>query len=199
MVVDYEKWREGIGYAVDLIPRLNAEERRTLEGELTERLRRDGNWRDLEALAALDTPSARAAIESARRHSDPEVRAYAVRQLAENGDLPPELVEPAIIRVIEEAASMSTLTVALSLAASCPTPEVRRAILDRARTGDSTTRVHMAALLFFLCGKSSEPFDWAHRPFFLRFGDHNDESDFRAAWRELRSLLEEFEATPRTR
>ncbi len=193
MVSDYEKWREGIGYDLDLLPQMSSWERHTLEGELIQELRRGGNWRDVEALAALDTPAARAAIDVARFHSDPEVRAYAVEQSIEEGNLPSELIECDIIRVIEQAAAMSTLSRALSLAESCRTPAVRRAILDQARTGDSTTRVHMAALLFYLCGKSEDSFDWNHRPYFLRFGDNNDEFDFRAAWRELRAIWEAFE------
>jgi len=195
MGMDYEKWREGIGYALDLLPLMTSGERDTLEGELMQRLQREGNWRDLEAMAAFNTPASRAAIDAARFHSDPEVRAYAVQQAIEEGNLPAELVESDVIGVIERAASMSTLSRALSLAESCRTRAVRRAILDRARTGDSATRVHMAALLFYLCGKSDEQFDWNHRPYFLRFGDHNDDSDFRAAWQELRVTWEAFEKT----
>jgi hypothetical protein len=174
-------------------------ERSAVEKDLVQRLDREGDWRDLEALAVLNTPHARAAIDTARFHPNQEVRAYAVQRVIENGNLPVELVEASVIRVVEDAASMSTLSQALHLAESCPTPEVRRAVLDRARTGDSTTRVHMAALLYYLCGKSEEPFDWNHRPYFLRFGDHNDQGDFRAAWQELRSMLETFEAARRAR
>ena len=193
MVMDYEKWREGIGYALDLLPQMTAQERHEMEGELIRKLRRDANWRDLEALAAIDTPASRAARDAARFHPDSEVRAYAVEQAIEKGDLPVELVETDVIRVIEQAAAMSTLSRALSLAESCQTKAVRQAILNQARTGDSTTRVHMAGLLFYLCGKSDQPFDWNHRPFFLRFGDHNDDSDRRAAWKELRAIWEAFE------
>lgn len=199
MVVNYEKWHDGVGYDLHLLPQMTNGERQTLEAELIQKLRRNGNWRDIDALAALGTRAARAAIDAARSHSDPEVCAHAVLRMAQEGHLPPERVEADVIRVVEQAASMSTLNHALSLAESCPTPAVRRAVLQQARTGDSTTRVHMAGLLFYLCGKSAMPFDWNHRPFFLRFGDHNDESDFRAAWLELQTLLEEFEASARKR
>ena len=44
--------------------------------------------------------------------------------------------------------------------------------------------MHFAAMLFFLHGKASEPFDMAHRPFFLRF--HTEDRRERAAvFREL--------------
>ena len=48
-----------------------------------------------------------------------------------------------------------------------------------------TTRVHAAALLMYLCGKTDEPFDWNQRPFFLRFASE-DNQELRAAWTELR-------------
>ena len=74
---------------------------------------------------------------------------------------------------------------ALELAEQCPTPRVKRALLDRARTADSVTRVNAAALLMYLCGQAPEPFDWNLRPFFLRFGEE-DPNELRAAWTELR-------------
>jgi hypothetical protein len=193
MVIDYEKWHDGAGYDLHLLPQMTAAERETLEAELMQKLRRNGDWRDLEALAALDTPASRAAVEAARVHPGREIRAHAVQWASAAGELEPEALESDVIRVVEQAASMSTLSYAISLAASCRTPAVRRAVLDRARTGDSTTRVHMAALLYHLCGKSDEPFDWNQRPYFLRFGDHNADSDFRAAWKELRATWEAFE------
>jgi hypothetical protein len=41
-----------------------------------------------------------------------------------------------------------------------------------------------AALLFYLHGKAKEPFDWDHRPFFLRF-TATDRSEREAVFREL--------------
>jgi hypothetical protein len=71
------------------------------------------------------------------------------------------------------------------LAEQHPTPGVKEASLERARTGDSVTRVNCAALLLFLCGQAAEPFEWTQRPFFLRFGSE-DEGELVAAWTDLK-------------
>jgi hypothetical protein len=194
MEMDYEKWREGTGYDLKLLAEMGSEDREAMEAELLHRLHREGNWRDLEALEALDTPKAREALARARRHADYGVRAWALQREMDAAEPGAEKeFEEDVIRLIEGAKAMEGLTEAIDLAVQCSTKRVRRAVLHQARTGDSTTRVNMAGLLFCLMGKTEEIFDWTHRPFFLRFGDHNEQSDFRAAWTELREMLAEFE------
>jgi len=192
MVIDYEKWHDGIGYDLTQIPLMSPEQRKDLEAELILKLRDQGEWRDVEALLELDTPTARAAVEKAAKHHSPEVRNYAERHIT----VDPAQREPRAIAAIKRAAAMSGIGHAVELAEECNTPDVRQAVLSMARTGnDSTTRVHMAALLYFLCGKSKKSFDWDHRPYFLRFGEKDSTADFRAAWYELRDVLKNFEAT----
>lgn len=58
-------------------------------------------------------------------------------------------------------------------------------MLDCARLGDSEMRVNAAAMLLFLGGKASKPFDWEQRPLFLQFGTDNP-AELRASWEELR-------------
>ncbi len=193
MAIDYEKWHDGIGYDLSQIPLMTPEERKDLEAELIRKLRDDGDWRDVEALLELDTPTALAAAEKARGHHSPEVRNYVEQQIP----VAPAEREAQAISAIERAAIRSGIGHAVELAINCNTRDVRRAVLNQARTAsDSTTRVHMAALLYYLCGKSKEAFDWDHRPYFLRFNDDNT-ADFRAAWTELRDVLKDFEATRR--
>ena len=194
MVIDYEKWHDGVGYDLSQIPLMSPEQRKDLEAELILKLRDQGDWRDVEALLEMDTPTAKAAAESATSHHIDEVHNYAERRIA----VDPAKREAQVIAAIERAAAMSGIGHAVELAEECSTPDVRQAVLGMARTGnDSTTRVHMAALLYFLCGKSKESFDWDHRPYFLRFGESDNTADFRAAWNELRDVLKHFEATRR--
>ncbi len=193
MAIDYEKWHDGIGYDLTQIPLMTPEQRMDFEAELILHLRDNGDWRDVEALLELATPTALAAAEKARNHPSPEVRNY----VEQNIPVAPAEREAQAISAIERAAVRSGIGHAVELAINCNTPDVRRTVLNQARTAsDSTTRVHMAALLYFLCGKSKEPFDWAHRPYFLRFNDDNT-ADFRAAWTELRDVLKQFEASRR--
>ena len=87
---------------------------------------------------------------------------------------------------------MDGLDASLRMAENCNTALVRRAVLDMARNGHSTVRVHMAAMLYFLIGKSKEAFEWKHRPYFLSFGVEDNQA-LRNAWNSLRKELEEFE------
>ena len=193
MVIDYEKWHDGIGYDLTRIPLMTPEERKDLEADLIRKLRDDGDWRDVEALLKLGTPTAQAAAEKARNHPSAEVRNYVEQQI----EVAPAEREAQVIAAIQRAAVRSGIGHAVELAINCNTPEVRRAVLNQARNAsDSTTRVHMAALLYYLCGKSKEAFDWDHRPYFLRFNDDNT-ADFRAAWTELRDVLKDFETSRR--
>ena len=194
MVIDSEKWYDGVGYDLSQIPLITSDQRKDLEAELIIKLRDNGDRRDVEALIELDSPTALAAAAKAAKHHAPDVRNYAERHVAV--DLSER--EAQAISAIERAAAMSGIGHAVELAEECNTPDVRRAVLNQARTGnDSTTRVHMAALLYFLCGKSKESFDWDHRPYFLRFGESDTTVDFRAAWHELRDVLKHFEAARR--
>ncbi|MCX6614383.1 MAG: hypothetical protein NTW74_26530 [Acidobacteria bacterium] len=184
MAIDYAKWREGEGYDLEVLKEMAQVELQEVESLLIERLRRDGDWRDVEALVALDTETARAAVLAARKHQITRVRNYAVR-------LGP-VTEADVVRAIESAKSMDGLDASLRMAENCNTAVVRRALLDMARSGDSTVRVHMVAMLYFLMGKAESAFDWQLRPYFLEFGVEDNQA-LRAVWNPLRAELEEFE------
>jgi hypothetical protein len=72
MVIDYEKGHDGIGYDLALIKSASAEERAAIEQILL--ARSDQDWRDIEALAALDTPAAQEALKNALRSPKQEIR-----------------------------------------------------------------------------------------------------------------------------
>lgn len=182
--IDYAKWREGEGYDLESLQDMSQVELEEVESLLIERLRREGDWRDVEALAALSTETARAAVLAARKHQITNVRNYAVR-------LGP-VTEAEVVRAIESAKSMDGLDASLRMAENCNTAVVRRALLDMARSGDSTVRVHMVAMLYFLMGKAIEAFDWDFRPYFLEFGVEDNQA-LRAVWNPLRAELEKFE------
>lgn len=99
--------------------------------------------------------------------------------------------ETATLRAIAAAQPMNGLDRAIRMAQDCNSPAIRRAILESARSGDPTVRVNMAALLYYLCGKTDSEFDWDLRPYFLRFGEEGGELDL--VWNELQNLLNDFE------
>jgi hypothetical protein len=184
MAQDYSKWQAGVGYDLETLQAMSQVELEEVESRLIERLRRDGDWRDVEALVALNTDAAKAAVLAARKHQITNVRNYAVRS--------GPVRDADVVRAIESAKSMDGLDASLRMAENCNTAVVRRALLDRARSGDSTVRVHMVAMLYFLMGRTKEAFDWKHRPYFLKFGV-DDNPALRDVWIPLRAELDEFE------
>ena len=192
MEIDYNKWHDGEGYEIGLIAGMDDGERAQLEALLIARLERGGDWRDVEALAELETPRAREAVKKARKHTNNDVRNFALDLAKESKLLEGQEWEDEVVRAVERAASMNGLDAALRFAAECSTPRVRKAVLDMARTGDATTRVNMAGLLYYLIGKAKEAFDWEHRPYFLQFGEE-DMAVLRPAWNQLQAELVKFE------
>ena len=186
MVMDFDKWHDGIGYDLEVLGRLGPEERDSIEELLIKNLKEAGDWRDVEALVALGTPSARAAVDQARFHSNRRVRKYALR-IALGSWHAKDATE-------EERAELEQQVVQAEahgdyeLAELMPTMRVKKALLDSTREADSVTRVNAAAFLLYLCGQASEPFDWSQRPFFLLFGD-DDPKMLQLAWNHLRKRI----------
>jgi hypothetical protein len=181
MVIDRERWHDGVGYDLEALELLDEEDRSRVETLLIQHLDDAGDWRDLEALVSLGTPDARAAVEAALNHRDTRVRRYALRTLLDDSDP-------------ERRAELEDLVVARvrrgdhELAERLPTPRVKAALLEAAREADDASRVHSAAMLLYLCGQASDPFDWSQRPFLLRFAEGDAEA-LRAAWEELRQRV----------
>ena len=175
-----ERWRDGIGYDLAALGEMTAEERAGVEAML---LARDPPlWCDLEALAQLDTPAARRAIQAALRHRDPAVRGAALRHgKAVIGDAERLL---GIRRALEEAEFFDGLSEALETIERFHPPEVIDLLLAALLRREGEVAVHVAALLCFLHGQAAEPFDWQHRPFYLRFAE--EDPDLRqAVFRDL--------------
>lgn len=179
MVLDFEKWHDGIGYDLDALSELDDADRSAIEATLLARNCED--WRDVEALAALGTPGALEALRACARSRRDEVSLRAARLLGEGGD--PPLDEDAVIEHIA-AAEVGSLDELFDEIERLPSARVKRALLELAGRGPDVVRCHAAAELYYLAGKASERFDWEHRPFFLRF-EEPEGPDRDAAWREL--------------
>jgi hypothetical protein len=180
MVIDYDKWHDGIGYDLAVLRAMTPRERGAIEAMLIRKGLSD--WRDVEALAEIDTPAARAVLEAAIHHTNPEVR-NAVLQHAPTL-VPEEQKLRVIIQGLKTSVIFGGLTQTLDDVADFHPPEVIETLFRCAlsRTGD--VAVHFAAMLFYIHGKASVPFDWDHRPFFLRFHTE-DRAERVAVFREL--------------
>jgi hypothetical protein len=169
MVMDFDKWHDGIGYDLDALRAMSPAEKKSTETMLIRRGARD--WRDIEALACFDTPEARAAIKAAMNNPNPDVRNAVTRCAPE---LIPDAVRTAsLVMGLETAFFFGGLGQTLDQVAEFHPPLIVEALLRGAlgRTGD--VAMHFAALLYYIHGKAAEPFDMVQRPFFLRFNTDN--------------------------
>lgn len=176
MGMNHEKWHDGIGYDLSLFDQASPAELETIENLLVSRGVSD--WRDVEALAALDTERSREALRSAFRCGDEEIRLAIIRQtpdLAAPGDRTETLVH-----LIRTAPLFAALSGALDEIAGFHPPSVIEALFAGLREREGEVAVHFAAMLFHLHGKSEEPFDLSHRDFFLQFNTEDSEERERA-------------------
>lgn len=180
MVIDFDKWHDGIGYDLGLIAQAAPEEKKAIEDLLIQRNTQD--WRDVEAMAALDSDPARAALLAASTSSDAQVR------MAVHAHAPELLSEPqriaSLVEALEHEHLFGGLTAALSEVETFHPPAVISTLLRGLMEREGEVACHFAAMLYFLHGKASSSFDMEHRPFFLRFNT-NDHVEREKAVREL--------------
>jgi hypothetical protein len=184
MIMDYEKWREGIGYDLDALHAASPAERQRIESLL---IAQDPvGWREVEALAALDTPRARRALVKAMKEGNAEVRMAVTRHAPQL--VPDDTRLDSLLKALRTAEFYGGLSQALDEVEENHPPEVMDELLRGLLEREGGVAVHFAAMLFYLHGKATEPFDWAHRPFFLRF--HTDDPGERlAVYQELCLIL----------
>jgi len=178
--MDFDKWHDGIGYDLDAIRDASAEERAAIEDLL---LRRGvGDWRDVQALAALNSPRARDALRTAMASHRHEL-ALAVARHAP--DLADEAERAAVIvRALEGAGPHDGLTQTLLQVEEFHPAPVIDALFRGTISRKGDVALHFAAMLMFLHGKAESSFDWDQRPFFLTFKTQ-DPTARRAAFGEL--------------
>ena len=165
MVIDYEKWHDGIGYDLSLIASATPEERAEIEKILLARDTRD--WRDVEALAALDSAGARKALKGALKSTKPEIGVAVINYA-------PALVTEAarirtLVTALRTAEFFGGLSGTLRQVETFHPPAIVAELFRGALERDEGVGVHFAAMLMFIHGKADSAFDWAQRPFFLRF------------------------------
>lgn len=171
MNITVDEWRDGIGFNIDALDKVTDPERDALVKILAERLQNNPDWREIESLGAIGTPAAKEAVRSALKRGSSATRLYAAKQLAEMNES--ENLENVIIETLRKTSLYEGLTQALDMAEQHPSPRIQETLIDLALNGNEDQRIHCAALALYLGGKAKEPFDWEHRPFFLRFGDED--------------------------
>ncbi len=195
MEIDYEKWHDGVGYDIDAIRSASQTEREAIEQMLIHHSPRD--WRDIEALAQIDTKSAQETIKNAIKDPNPEVR-VAVTRYAPNLVTKSERSR-SIIDALQHAKIFGGLTQVLDDIEKYHPKEVKEALTTGLLTREGDVAVLFAAMLFYIYGKAKEPFDMKQRPFFLRFNTKNKEERvqaFRELCKQLKINPENYLAPP---
>ena len=180
MVMNFDMWHDGNGYDLTLLDAMSLDERAQAEDALIRHSPRD--WRDIEALARIVSPRARREVEAALTSTDNHVRREAVRHAGDKAQ--PADRERLLVRSLENDVICGGLTQAIDEAATFHPPAVVDALFRGALNRDGEVAVHFAALLMFIHGKAAKPFDWNHRPFFLRFHTP-DRAEREIVFREL--------------
>ena len=180
MNITYEMWHDGEGYDLDALEQVPASEQDAIEKVLIAHRPRD--WRDIEALAQIDSPGARREVEAALKSSDAKVRQEAMQYAGEKADSADR--ERLLIQTLRSADLYGGLSQAIDECEEFHPPAVIDALFRGALDRDGDVAVNFAAMLFFLHGKAKEPFDWDHRPFFLRFNT-SDRAQRQAVFSEL--------------
>lgn len=180
MNIDYEKWHDGIGYDLISLNEANNKEREAIENILVNRTPLD--WRDIEALAVLDTPRARSALKAAALGNIHEVN-MAVLQYA------PELINDElrtklIVGALKSASFYNGLSHTLDMVEKYHPKEVISELFHGLLKREGEIAVHFAAMLFYIYGKAKTPFDLEHRTFFLKFNTKRT-SDRESIFQEL--------------
>ena len=181
MPMTHDMWHDGTGYDLVALREVPCSERPGIEAVLIQHQPRD--WRDIEALAEIDSPRARQAIVEALNDADPAVRREAQRHVPD-GEIDPARREARLLELLAGDGIGAHLTESLEEAEAFHPPAVIEALIRGALGADGTAAVHLAAMVYYLHGKAAEPFDWAKRPVFLRFNT-TDRQEREAAFAEM--------------
>lgn len=184
MKIDYEKWHDGIGYDLEALKEANKEEREAIERILLNRNPPD--WRDIEALAALDTPETRSALIVTTLRGINEVNMSVLRFAPEliNDDLRTKL----IVQALKTASFYYGLRQALEIVEKYHPEEVVQELFQGLLKREGEVAVHFAAMLFYIYGKAETSFDMEHRAFFLKFNTEK-ESERKIVFKELCEVI----------
>jgi len=179
MKIDYEKWHDGVGYDLEALKEANNKEREAIERILVNRTPPD--WRDIEALATLNTPRARSALKAAVLSGIHEVNMAVIRYAPElvNDELKTKL----IVEALKSASFYYGLRQTLDIVEKYHPKEVVQELFHGLLKRKGEVAVHFAAMLFYIYGKAETSFDWDKRAFFLKF--NTEFSDRKIIFKEL--------------
>lgn len=163
MPMDRERWHDGTGYDLDALLALSPDERAAMERRMTP----PSDWRDVEALALLDTPSARGTLTVALQSPSIALRLAVLRHAPALAD--DDTRTAILLRALRETAPFGGLTQALDLIEEHHPPAVVRALFTGLLEAPGDVACHCAELLAVIHGAIASRYDFALRPLCLAF------------------------------
>jgi hypothetical protein len=186
METNIMQWPDGQTYDLAAVGEMNEAER----AEIVQMLRHRGTmtWREVEVLAAIDTPEARSAVDAASNdHLSPATRLAAASAMHAAGRLAE--FDQFLADQIRSLSRLSDGTErALEFARAHPSQTVKQALLW-ASWNQTECAPPCAALLCVLAGKAKDASDPALRPMLEKLGVHNSYFDRKRAFEELCKLV----------
>lgn len=165
MVMNYDRWHDGVGYDLEALGSMTANEREGIEQLLMTKSLDD--WRDVEALAALNTVRARrrllAAFERAGLSQKVDLISHATSLFTD------EERAGVLVTALRNGGKDASLTQVMMEVEELHPPAVIEALWHGVREHEDVVAGQFAMMLLFLHGKASSPYDWDWRPFMLRF------------------------------
>ena len=180
MICNYEKWHDGIGYDLDILKTATPEELIEIENLLVSRGIHD--WRDVEALAALNSPGARVLLRKALTSGNHQISSAVISYAPDL--LSDEERARMLVAALNSSKIYEGLTQTLLEVEEFHPPEIVEALLRGVLERDGETAMQFAAMLMFIHGKATSSFDWELRPFFLKFLT-DDRAERKALYLEL--------------
>ena len=154
MVMNHERWHDGTGYDLDLLQTATPEELGEVEDLLATKSMDD--WRNVEALAFLNTPRTRKLLRQRFEDGDIEMKTTLISYA------PDLFSEDERIDVLVEALQSGpeeSLTKAMLIVESFHPPRIVKALLDGLRTRDTTTAEEFAMMLLVIHNKAESLYD----------------------------------------
>ncbi len=183
--LDYERWHDGVGYDVTTIPALSPLQRRRAVDLLRTR---ELTWRELEALAQLDTTEAWEAIDEAAEDPQSTMLRFRAASLQAERGRRNDLTEVIVRELKRMDRSDEGETAVLLAAQEHDSPRIRKGLLW-ASWNRTPCAPNAAALLLHLTGHAADPLALEHREIVLGLGPHENSFVRGAAMEKLERLV----------
>lgn len=174
MIMNQERWHDGTGYDLELLKDATDSERADIENLLTTKPVTD--WRDVEALAFIDTPRARDLLRRTFEHCEPSLR---VSIISHAPGLFAEDERSGVLVDLLTGDDEDGLVEAMLLVEEFHPPSVIEALVQGLRTRDPVNADEFAMMLLVIHGKAESLYDLDVRRTLPRFEGDDREAQVR--------------------